>query len=270
MERPMRFWVNGRGRPRVGTLVLGLLLAGGALQPDAYGAPVPDPSEPPSTGGTAPAACLPSGQHPEVIKIVQRVGIGYHVSSKVMLAAFEAGWVESHMNNLPCGDLDSVGVFQQRPGWGSESERTYVVYAAKAFFAGTSAAEGAPGYNKGAIQAERDCPTCTAGQIAQDVQGSAFPDRYDQAEAKARDLMAEATRLYNDEQHVVAQTAAGSVYHTLRDSGGWTRAGNVEGQSGPISTAVTDVAGVQVNGELHVLAVAGGQIYHAVRRGTNV
>src|SRR5918992_3349237 len=269
MENSMRSYAHRRRRRGPGAFVVGLLLAGGALlqQSASAAAPVPGrgfgPTSDPGPGGSlgtaeiVPAACAPSTYDPEVIKVVQRVGLGLQVSSKVMLAGFEAGWVESHMNNVLCGDLDSLGVFQQRTGWGTEKERTYVVYAANAFFVR-------------AKQEDRECPNCTAGQIAQRVQISDFPDRYDDAESTARNLMAEATRLYNDQQHLVAQTAAGGVYHTLRTGSGWTRAGNVEGQSGPISAAVTDVAPVQVNGELHVLGVAGGQIYHAARRGTNV
>ncbi|NYT96210.1 hypothetical protein HW126_20825, partial [Salinispora sp. H7-4] len=60
---------------------------------------------------------------------------------------------ESRMNNLNCGDRDSLGVFQQmEPGM-----------------------EGS-----------------TAGQLAQAVQRSAFPSRYDEAEEIARALREEA------------------------------------------------------------------------------
>jgi hypothetical protein len=45
----------------------------------------------------------------EVTKTVYTVGLRLGVSDKVMLAGFEAGWVESHMNNLRCGDRDSLG-----------------------------------------------------------------------------------------------------------------------------------------------------------------
>jgi hypothetical protein len=81
-----------------------------------------------------------------------------------MLAGFETGWVESHMNNLPCGDKDSLGVFQQRPswGWGSPEQILNVEYASNRFFAASVVQEGA-------------CPACTAGQIAQNTQNSGAP-----------------------------------------------------------------------------------------------
>jgi Putative Flp pilus-assembly TadE/G-like len=107
-----------------------------------------------------------------------RIGQGMGASEKVMLAAFEAGIVESGMQNLPDGDRDSAGVFQQRPSqnWGSYSQVTDPAYAAKSFFSR-------------AIAAESDA--LTAGQLAQEVQRSGFPLRYDQAEADARALMAQ-------------------------------------------------------------------------------
>src|SRR3712207_3054168 len=102
-----------------------------------------------------------------------------------MLAAFEAGWVESHMNNLNCGDRDSLGVFQQRPsqGWGTTTQVRNARYASRAFL------------TRAQVE-ERACGSCTAGQIAQRVQRSAFPRRYDQAESKARSLLSQARPRY--------------------------------------------------------------------------
>jgi hypothetical protein len=52
-----------------------------------------------------------------------------------MLATFETAFVETLFNNLPCGDQDSLGVFQQRPsqGWGTPAQLQDVVYATNAF-----------------------------------------------------------------------------------------------------------------------------------------
>jgi hypothetical protein len=130
-----------------------------------------------------PLACssIPANHDPNVIRIVYQVGLDRNVSQKVLLAAFEAGWVESHMNNLNCGDKDSLGVFQQRPsqGWGTPEQIMDVAYAATQFY----------------IQAQRNeplHPEYTAGLLAQSVQRSCCPERYDQAEAKARAMIDEA------------------------------------------------------------------------------
>lgn len=84
------------------------------------------------------------------------------------------------MNNLDCGDRDSLGVFQQRPsqGWGTPEECMDPVHAANAFL-------------DQAIVNDRRNPSYTAGQLAQSVQRSAFPDRYDQSEDKALAMIAE-------------------------------------------------------------------------------
>ncbi|KAA2266640.1 hypothetical protein F0L68_02095 [Solihabitans fulvus] len=101
-----------------------------------------------------------------------------------MLAGFETGWVESHMNNLNCGDRDSLGVFQQRPsqGWGSPDQVRDVDYSSNKFF-------------EVAQQMEPDVGG-TAGNLAQAVQRSAYPDRYDQSEGIAVQMRDEAFQPY--------------------------------------------------------------------------
>jgi hypothetical protein len=96
-----------------------------------------------------------------------------------MLALFETALVETNMRNLanpkvPSSllyphdglgtDHDSVGIMQQRPGWGSVRERMNVAISARKFLAKAMAKQG--GYS-------------TAGRLAQAVQVSAFPDKYD-------------------------------------------------------------------------------------------
>ena len=129
-----------------------------------------------------PMCAVPSTHDPAVIATVHSVAKSRGVTAKVMLAAFEAGWVESHMNNLNCGDRDSLGVFQQRPsmGWCSPSSLCLnVTHATNKFL-------------DQAIPNDRNNPGYTAGQLAQSVQRSAYPARYDQAESKARSLIAAA------------------------------------------------------------------------------
>ncbi|MGK5741181.1 peptidoglycan DD-metalloendopeptidase family protein [Micromonospora sp. URMC 103] len=166
-----------------------------------------------ATTAPAAAACdyIPPNHDPNVIRIVHQVGVARAVSDRVLLAGFEAGWVESHMNNLPCGDKDSLGVFQQRPsqGWGTPEQILDVTYASTQFFSRAQVEDGR-------------CPACTAGQIAQRVQRSAFPDRYDQSEPKARALLAEARASaggavagrafsFGDQQHVTMVNTGGTL-----------------------------------------------------------
>lgn len=134
----------------------------------------------PQLGSRDSLACPMGAEHdPNVTKVVYDVGVYRGVSPKVLLSAFEAGWVESRMQNLACGDRDSIGVFQQRPsqGWGTESDLMNVEYAATQFY-------------DHAERAEDETPELSAGELAQRVQRSAFPERYDEAEQKARELIA--------------------------------------------------------------------------------
>lgn len=129
----------------------------------------------------------PGGSHPDpaVLKIVYQVGRNHGASDKVMLAAFEACVVESGCRNLDHGHADSLGVFQQRPsmGWGSPAEVTDVRYASRQFFTRAIAAEGC-------------CPT--SGLLAQHVQRSCCPEKYDQQQVPARSLWAKGARLNGD------------------------------------------------------------------------
>lgn len=105
----------------------------------------------------------------DIANTILSVGLSLGATSKQLQAAFEAAWVESRFQNLNYGDRDSLGVFQQRPsqGWGSQSQILDVSYAATKFFQ-TAMSVSQSG---------------TAGQLAQRVQRSGFPDRYDQQSA---------------------------------------------------------------------------------------
>lgn len=108
---------------------------------------------------------------PAVIAGFRKAAVSLHASSKVTLALFEAGIVEANLKNPAGGDRDSVGSLQQRSqGWGTLAERMDPYQAALKFVEKANRLE-----NRFA----------TAGQLAQAVQVSAFPLRYDQAKGAA-------------------------------------------------------------------------------------
>jgi hypothetical protein len=164
-------------------------IAAGLLLVSAFGAPAlaadnpaPAPGDKRANAEILDANCtVPPTHDPAIINIVHDIATQRAVTEKVMLAAFEAGWVESHMHNLNCGDRDSLGVFQQRPsqGWGTPEQCLDPVHATNKFL-------------DQAIPNDANNPGYTAGQLAQSVQRSAYPERYDQAEGTARALIAEA------------------------------------------------------------------------------
>jgi hypothetical protein len=112
---------------------------------------------------------------PEAARAICSVARDLGASDKVLLAAYEAAIVESGVHSLPYGDRDSIGLFQQRDSWGSYAQRMDPVWASRQFISR-------------AIRQDRSW--MTAGQLAQDVQVSAFPERYDQRRGQALSLIA--------------------------------------------------------------------------------
>ncbi len=126
-------------------------------------------------GGMAGGGYYGGPPDPDVARTICRVLDRYNAPPKVRLSAFEAAIVESGVHNLYHGDRDSLGVFQQRPsqGWGTIAQVTNVDYAATQFITRAIRANGGQ----------------SAGQLAQDVQRSAFPERYDQVALQAMSLI---------------------------------------------------------------------------------
>lgn len=144
-------------------------------------------------GGCALAASGPVGDAPRRVagvrldaeqarnaQIIARVAQRHHLIERASAIALMAAMQESGLRNLDHGDRDSLGLFQQRPsqGWGTPDQIMDVTYASTQFF--TQAINNEPLY-----------PDLTAGLLAQTVQRSCCPERYDQAEGKAREMLAE-------------------------------------------------------------------------------
>jgi hypothetical protein len=99
-------------------------------------------------------------------------------SDRDIQIALMVAMVESGLKNLDYGDRDSVGLFQQRDAWGSFEDRTTPAKSAEMFFLG----------GQGGQQGLLDIPDRdkrAMGDLAQDVQVSAFPDRYAEHQADA-------------------------------------------------------------------------------------
>jgi hypothetical protein len=111
---------------------------------------------------------------PTAARAICTVAHHLHASGKVLLAAYEAAIVESGVHSLPYGDRDSIGLFQQRDSWGSYAQRMNPVWASTQFISRANAAQR--GY-------------MSAGQLAQTVQVSAYPLRYDERRLQAMSLI---------------------------------------------------------------------------------
>lgn len=113
------------------------------------------------------------------------VGRSLGVPEHGIVVALAAAMQESSLRNLPHGDRDSVGLFQQRPsqGWGSAASLQDPATAAKRFFAGN------PGKTRGLLDIA-GWSSMNVTTAAQAVQVSAYPKAYAQWESTAKSLLA--------------------------------------------------------------------------------
>ena len=95
---------------------------------------------------------------------------------RAVVVALATAIQESKLHNLPDGDRDSAGLFQQRPsqGWGSYQQVTDPAGATSAFFA--------------RLVTVPDWQRLAVTDAAQAVQRSAFPDAYEQHTEESRIL----------------------------------------------------------------------------------
>jgi hypothetical protein len=103
-----------------------------------------------------------------------------NAGSKASLALMEACIVESGIRNIPYGDSSSVGVLQLLNIHGSITTRLNVEWTVRQFLTKGFTGRG------GAISIAKAHPGMSAGQVAQAVQGSAFPGRYDEVRIEAQ------------------------------------------------------------------------------------
>jgi len=116
---------------------------------------------------------LPEASNASTIAAVGKtMGLPDHAVTIALAAALQ----ESKLQNLDHGDLDSVGLFQQRPsqGWGPSDQLLVPRLAAAAFYRALTRVRGWQGM--------------AVTDAAQAVQHSAAPDAYAQWEGEARSL----------------------------------------------------------------------------------
>lgn len=125
---------------------------------------------------TAPAVYLDAVQLQHA-STINAVGLRRELPERARIIAIATAWQESKLRNLPGGDRDSVGLFQQRPsqGWGKAEQLSDPVYAAGKFY---DELLKVPGWQSMSLT-----------MAAQEVQYSAFPDAYARWEPNATTLV---------------------------------------------------------------------------------
>lgn len=143
---------------------------------------LPDPGLAPATNVAANSPAVPPqpGQQPAEQNLQWNAEQTANAATIVAVGKTKAvpawGWViavatamqESRLRNLPGGDRDSIGLFQQRPsqGWGTPAQLASPTYQAARFY--------------DALLAVPDWQHLPLTQAAQQVQRSAFPLAYTQ------------------------------------------------------------------------------------------
>jgi hypothetical protein len=139
-------------------------------------------------GGTTPASAAPgrctaagtslslSTEQAANARAIADVAQARKLPVRALVIALATAEQESHLRNLPYGDRDSLGLFQQRPsqGWGTPAQVQDPAYAAGRFF---DHLVQVPGWQTGRLT-----------DVAQTVQRSAFPGAYQKWEATATEL----------------------------------------------------------------------------------
>ncbi|MER7444708.1 hypothetical protein [Micromonospora avicenniae] len=117
---------------------------------------------------------------------IAAIGAQQGMPERGVVVALATAYQESGLRNLPNGDRDSIGLFQQRPsqGWGDPAQLSDPRYAAKRFYA--------------ALKKVRGWERMRVTDAAQRVQRSAFPEAYqkwaDESAVLTRALLGDATR----------------------------------------------------------------------------
>jgi hypothetical protein len=155
-------------------LVVLAAVTGLAWQADAI--PTPALSIAPARCTVAPAGFTLSSEQATNARTIAQVAADRHLPQRAVVIALATALQETHLRNLPYGDRDSLGLFQQRPsqGWGTPAQVQDPSYAAGRFF-------------DHLVQVP-DWQTGRLTDVAQSVQRSAFPLAYQRWTDEAQDI----------------------------------------------------------------------------------
>jgi hypothetical protein len=146
-----------------------LFIGGGAAAAGCYGPTGPD-GQPvaPTVSVSAPAGGATGWNSDQTgnAAVIVAVGVDLKVPPRGWVIALATAMQESTLRNLPGGDRDSVGLFQQRPsqGWGTPGQLRDPRYAAEKFYRTLLAVDG--------------WQAMALTDAAQAVQRSAYPGAY--------------------------------------------------------------------------------------------
>jgi len=173
---PRRRRARRKGAAIVAACAVALLAVGGYFAYSAYQHVTPFLTGPGCQAGSGTSAVSLDPQQASIAATIAGVAVSEQLPARAVTIAYATAMQESHMRNLHYGDLDSVGVFQQRPseGWGTASQLEDPVYATAKFF--------------GALTRVRGYLQMPVDRAAQAVQRSADGSAYSQYDLMAASL----------------------------------------------------------------------------------
>ncbi len=183
MRKPIAWTLATLGL--VAVLVAGVLLGVKALSSKSAAATAectiplgPTATVPTSVGPRTPVPVYLTAVQAQHASTINAVGMSRGLPQRARIIAIATAFQESGLRNLPSGDRDSLGLFQQRPsqGWGTKAQILDPVYAAGKFYDALVRVAG-----------WQQLPLTKA---AQSVQYSGFPDAYAKWEGQAVTLAA--------------------------------------------------------------------------------
>jgi hypothetical protein len=138
-----------------------------------------DSTAPPPAGSrctVAGTALSLTGEQAANAATIARIGRDRGLPERAIVIALATAQQESGLRNLPYGDRDSLGLFQQRPsqGWGTPEQVQDPVYAAGIFY---DRLVQVPNWQTGRLT-----------DVSQAVQRSGFPEAYQKHEPMATAL----------------------------------------------------------------------------------
>jgi len=165
-----------RARAIVGAALALVLVVAGYGVYDHFRSVTPALPPPGCQAGVGVQAISLDPDQAVIAATIAGVAARHKLPKQAVIIAYAAALQESKMQNLDYGDLDSVGVFQQRPsqGWGPAADLMNPVYATTKFFA--------------ALVWVNDYSRMPVDQAAQDVQHSGDGSAYEQWAAVATQL----------------------------------------------------------------------------------
>src|SRR3954447_21937979 len=206
---PSRRSRSGRGRPVLVTLLVLLLVAGTAGWVWWRGWIGTVPIRPHCTATALGNSTELDPEQAGNAAIIASVAVRRGLPGRAATIGIATAMQESKLVNLPGGDRDSIGLFQQRPsqGWGTPAQIRDPVYASNAFYDVLVKVEG-----------YENLPITKA---AQTVQRSAFPSAYADHEPEAR-VLASALTGFSPAGLACVLSDVGTLPAQTPDAGGLT------------------------------------------------